>query len=106
MNWGDEAVICPFFKDMTSEAIRCENVFSCSVINDFGSKNLKREHAERYCCTFNYKKCLLAKMLLEKYAAEDVREKGERYTELYKTAQKKGVMPRERNENATRIFLL
>ncbi len=90
MNWGDESVICPFFKDMTSRTIRCENVFSISITNDFESVSLKREHQERYCCTFNYKKCLLAKMLSEKYAAEDVREKEEKHTELYKIAQKKG----------------
>ena len=89
--YGSQDVICPFFKDMTSRTIRCENVFSISVTNDFESVSLKCEHQERYCCTFNYRKCLLARMLFEKYAREDVVEKEERHTELYKIAQKKGV---------------
>lgn len=94
MTYGEENVVCPFFKDWTSRTIRCENIFSIAVINDFESVSLKREHQERYCCTFNYKKCLLAKMLLEKYAAEDVIEKEERHTEIYKIAQKKGGVSR------------
>lgn len=88
--YGNESIICPFFKDMAKNEIKCEGIISCSAVNTWENSKSKEEHRERYCNTFQYSECFLARKLLLKYALEDMAEKKELYSQIYKNTQKKG----------------
>ncbi len=85
-------VICPFYKDEPYHqiAIRCEGRISIACVNAFEKAEQKEKYLDNFCKGFNYIECSLARYLLTKYALEDVAEKKELYSQIYKNTQKKG----------------
>lgn len=59
-------VKCPFYKDETPEAIRCEGVISVACINNFRGRETKQKHKRRYCNT-EYEDCEHYKTVIKKY---------------------------------------
>lgn len=88
--YGNENIVCPFFKDMAKNEIKCEGIISCSAINTWENPKNKKEHQEQYCNTFRYSGCSLARELLKKYSLHDIKEREENYTKLLKKIQRKG----------------
>lgn len=54
--YGSEDVKCPFYKQETRSAIKCEGDFAESCTYGFKNPDKKKKHKERYCNT-DYKKC-------------------------------------------------
>lgn len=60
--------ICPFYHNEDTLVIYCEGVTDDTVIHlAFSKKEDKQEYKKVLCCTPQYGKCLLAKMLDSKY---------------------------------------
>lgn len=94
-NYGTYKIICPFYKDETKNAIRCEGFISdtsassVSSINAWESSKIKKDYQKKYCRTFHYGMCVLAQELLKKYNRQDNEQKTNNRTNREK-----------RNENA------
>lgn len=67
MNYNAKDVICPFYSDDTRNSIKCEGLFSTSSTQNFKTSAERNRHIQRYCNTFNYKKCPYAEAMLLKY---------------------------------------
>ena len=66
MGRDSKYVLCPFYKDETAHAIRCEGLISEACVNNFQAPTQKKEHEKNICCK-KYKECRLFKALEEKY---------------------------------------
>ena len=62
---------CPFYDQEVRRRIKCESPFEGSILQvSFGADKGFKEHREAYCCSMNWEKCPIAKMLNDKYEAE------------------------------------
>ncbi len=59
-------VKCPFYKDETAEAIRCEGTISVACANNFRGREKKQSYKKQYCNT-KYKDCEHYKAVAKKY---------------------------------------
>lgn len=59
-------VLCPFYKDETERAIRCEGAISDTCTNTFKGSGEKNTHKEIYCCK-DYNQCEHSKGVMNKY---------------------------------------
>lgn len=66
-SYGSEDVKCPFYRQETRNAIKCEGVFCETCTFNFADQIKKKEHKKKYCNHFNYKKCPHAKKVIIKY---------------------------------------
>ena len=56
-------VLCPFYREDSTQVIRCEGVEKNTAINiTFGSSKRHREYMEAFCCN-KYKACIVCRML-------------------------------------------
>lgn len=69
-------VICPFYQTLHAktkkEASKVKKSIGCEGINDtkeivisFPTERKREIFSERHCCSFSYKKCPIAKMIME-----------------------------------------
>lgn len=58
-SYGEEKVKCPFYKEETKNSIKCEGIFGCTCVHNFASSKEKKNHKEKYCDEFYFKKCIL-----------------------------------------------
>ena len=64
-------VRCPFYREDSTQVIRCEGVEENTAINiTFGSSKRHREYMEAFCCN-KYKACIVCRMLYGKYQGDD-----------------------------------
>ena len=67
--WLDVDVVCPFFRRVDSNRIRCEGVEDSNTLNlVFGDIQQQEAYMYRFCCNINkYKRCLICDALNRKY---------------------------------------
>lgn len=59
--------ICPFYRSEDPQKIYCEGVTSHSSIhNVFGDAKYKKSYEQRFCCSYDYKNCKIAKALFSR----------------------------------------
>ena len=66
MSRDAKEVICPFYKDETERAIRCEGYISDTCTNTFKGNGEKKEYKHKYC-NRNYEDCEHSKKVMSKY---------------------------------------
>ena len=66
LEYGSQEVQCPFYKDETKNAVRCEGIFGSSCVCNFKNTKEKKTHKRAFCNT-NYDKCLLYEAIIKKY---------------------------------------
>lgn len=63
-----EMAICPYYKGSTRYRIKCQGLYEgTEITTQFETEANKRTHSKMLCETFNYKLCIYAKKLEEKY---------------------------------------
>ncbi len=63
--------VCPFYIKEDGEKIFCEGIQRGNRIQmAFTDQRLRGEFRQKYCCSFGYKDCPIAKMLFEKNAKQ------------------------------------
>lgn len=56
--------LCPFYRFETSGKIVCEGLYANSNLHmTFSTATLKKEHADRFCKSWEFNKCPLMRML-------------------------------------------
>ena len=69
---ADKAVLCPFYKEEDSQIIFWEGVESDTTTHvAFSSKAQIKNYKHRFCECDRYKRCRIARMLLQKYEEEE-----------------------------------
>lgn len=66
MSRDAKEVKCPFYKDETSHAIRCEGIISEACNNNFRGPQIKKAHKDKYCNN-GYEECEYGKSVMRKY---------------------------------------
>lgn len=59
--------VCPFYVEQSNKTIRCEGIVSHTLINAFKSGKKRDMHLDRFCNSFNYAGCAIARQLLKEY---------------------------------------
>lgn len=66
--YGDQDIVCPYYKAFLKQQIKCEGLFkSSSLSQSFQNIKNAKDWKKNFCESFNYKNCVIAKMLDEKY---------------------------------------
>lgn len=66
--YGDQDIICPFYKSFAKQNIKCEGLFKRSSISlSTQDINSIKDWKKNFCESINYTNCPIAKMLTEKY---------------------------------------
>ena len=64
--------VCPFYEVSEKNYVRCECVIGgARLLHVFESVRECEQHAQEYCCTFAYRKCPYALMLIGLYDESD-----------------------------------
>ncbi len=64
--------ICPFYKDTGKQMIYCEGLEPDSSIHlAYGRVERRKDHEIKYCKSWNYENCFVAKMHLDRYEHEE-----------------------------------
>ena len=66
-DYGAEKTKCPFYKEETRNSISCEGIFGCSCVHTFATATEKKNHKEKFCDVFNFKKCILYQSINSTY---------------------------------------
>ena len=66
-NYGTQDVICPYYVNETNREIICEGVINNTCSQPFRSQKNKNIFKDKYCNSFNYKKCPYSEMLEQLY---------------------------------------
>ncbi len=61
-------IICPFFRDLNGNTIRCEGLIpDTRTATSFRSARAMKRYRRGFCDTFSYDSCAICKALLKKY---------------------------------------
>lgn len=72
---NDGYAICPFYNSHSDKRIRCEGFREDIVISaSFTTKPERKEHYDKYCASFDYEKCPLAKIEREEITDDELIE--------------------------------
>lgn len=68
-NWMEAYTKCPFYICEYKRSITCEGFEDGmeSNMNKFKTEEEKSNFVKQYCCSMNYEKCKLCRMIMEKY---------------------------------------
>ena len=62
---------CPFLLYFKKNHIACEGLYSGAMLRlDFRQSEALEEHKDKFCCSMNWEKCPIARMLYEKHLVE------------------------------------
>ncbi len=71
MTWNSKFVVCPFYKNDTTNSIVCEGLEkNTTLVQNFGDVKRKREYLSAICCARSWCLCYIAEMLNKKYAED------------------------------------
>ena len=65
--YGNQDVICPFYKEEDKLIIKCEGIVSQVCSQQFRTQKRKEAAKENFCNTYNYKSCPHFKAVEVKY---------------------------------------
>lgn len=65
---GKKLVECPFYRKNVEKGVRCEGLKGSSSLQvNFISRKQRQEFMDKCCCSMDWEKCPLAKILYAKY---------------------------------------
>lgn len=76
--YGEQDIICPYYVNQNKYALICEGIleeaYSLSM-NRFGTVTKKKNHMDKYCCCYDYKKCPYAAVMEGIYGGNEVKKR-------------------------------
>lgn len=76
--YGEQDIICPYYVNQNKYALICEGILEETYsfgMNRFNTVTKKKNHVDKYCCSYDFKKCPYAAIMENIYGGNEVKKK-------------------------------